>query len=158
VSAARLRVLAGHPALGALVRLCIGGIFIYASFPKLLRPDEFARLVYGYRILHPDLVNLAGVTLPWIEFVAGLFLVVGLLPRASALVLAGMLCVFVIAGFLALTRGLEIDCGCFFPFMADHRVGWDLLIRDSILLLFPLQVLIWPSSFLAGRGNRSEKG
>jgi putative oxidoreductase len=158
VSGGRLRALAGHPAVGALVRLCIGGIFIYASFPKLLRPDEFARLVYGYRLLHPDLVNLAGITLPWIESVAGVFLVVGLLPRASALVLAGLLCVFIGAGLLAVSRGLDIDCGCFFPFMGGHKVGWDLIVRDGVLLLFPLQVLIYPSSFLPRRRSQPEKG
>ncbi|MBE9566345.1 MAG: DoxX family protein, partial [Proteobacteria bacterium] len=39
----------GHPALGAVCRLLVGGIFIYASLPKVLNPDEFARLVWGYR-------------------------------------------------------------------------------------------------------------
>jgi len=144
--------------VGAVARLLIGGIFIYASLPKLLRPDEFARLVYGYRILHPDLVNLAGITLPWIELIAGLFLVIGLLPRASALVLGGMLCVFLAAGALAMVRGLEIGCGCFFPFMLDEEIGWGLLVRDGILLLLPLQVLIWPSSFLPGGRHQAEKG
>jgi uncharacterized membrane protein YphA (DoxX/SURF4 family) len=140
--------------VGALCRLLLGGIFIYASFPKLLRSDEFARLVNGYRILHPDLVNLVGVTLPWIEFVAGALLVIGILPRSSALVLAGLLALFIAAGGLALLRGLEIECGCFFPLMADHTLGGDLLLRDALLLLPAAQVLIWPSSFLPARRRR----
>ena len=119
----------------------------------LLRADEFARLVNGYRLLHPDLVNLAGITLPWIELVAGTFLVIGLLPRSSALVIAGLLALFMGAGLLGLVRGLDIDCGCFFPFMLEHKLGWDLLLRDAILLLFPLQILVWPSSFLRSRST-----
>lgn len=140
-----------HPVVGAVCRLVLGGIFIYTSYPKLLRPDDFARLVYGYRILHVDMVNLVGITMPWMELVAGLFLVVGIIPRSSALVIAGMLGVFIGAGFLALMRGLEIECGCFFPFMGDNKLGWDLLVRDAILVLLALQVLIWPSTFLPAR-------
>lgn len=150
VTRAGTRGWAGHPAVGALCRLLLGGVLIYAAFPKLLRPDEFARLVYGYRILHPDLVNLVGITLPWVELVGGALLAVGVAPRSSALVAAGLLGTFMVAGFLALLRGLEVSCGCFFPFMGDHKLGWDLLVRDGLLLLPALQVIVWPSSFLPG--------
>ncbi len=155
MTAARAGRLLGHPAVGALCRLLIGGAFIYTSFPKLLRPDEFARLVYGYRILHPDLVNLAGITLPWVELAAGVFLVVGIMPRSSALVIAAMLAMFIGAGFLALVRGLEISCGCFFPFMAGHTLGWDLLVRDGVMIVVAAQILVWPSSFLPARVRRA---
>ncbi len=152
MTAGRVRAALAHPAVGACCRLLIGGLFIYTSYPKLLRPDEFARLVNGYRLLHPDLVNLVGVTLPWIELLAGVFLVVGIIPRSAALAIAGLLSVFIAAGVLALLRGLDISCGCFFPFMGDHKLDWGLLVRDAILILFTLQVLVWPSSFVAKRG------
>jgi len=145
---------AGHPLIGAVCRILLGGIFIYTSIPKLLRPGDFARLVYGYQILHSDLVNLAGITLPWIEMVAGILLVIGIFPRSSAVVLAGMLGVFMAAGFLALVRGLEISCGCFFPFMGAEELGWDLLVRDAVLLALAVQVVVWPSTFLPRLGRR----
>lgn len=146
----------GHRALGACCRLLVGGVFVYAGLPKLMRPDEFARLVHGYRILHPELVNLVGITMPWIELAAGAFLVIGLLPRSAALLSAAMLAVFMGAGFLALVRGVETECGCFFPLLADHRLGWDLLVRDAALLLPTAQVLIWPSSFLPRQREKDE--
>jgi len=142
----------GHPLVGAVCRLLLGVIFIYTSFPKLLRPGDFARLVYGYQILHPDLVNLVGIMMPWVELAAGAFLVVGILPRSSAGIIAGLLGVFIVAGFLALVRGLEIECGCFFPLMGGHELGWDLLVRDGVLLLPAVQVMVWPSSFIPRRG------
>ena len=138
----------GHPATGGLCRLLIGGIFLYTALPKVLRPDDFARLVSGYRLLYPDLVALAGVTMPWIELITGAFLVIGLIPRSSALVAAGLLAAFMAAGALALLRGLHISCGCFFPLMGDHTLGWDLLLRDAVLLILTLQIVAWPSSFL----------
>jgi uncharacterized membrane protein YphA (DoxX/SURF4 family) len=145
----RLRAILAHPALGGLCRLLIGAIFIYTAVPKIARPDDFARLVSGYRLLDPGIVNLAGITIPWIELIAGAFLIIGIIPRSSALVAAGLLAVFMLAGALALLRGLEISCGCFFPLMGDHTLGWDLLARDAILLLLlTLQILIWPSTFL----------
>ncbi len=144
----------GHPVVGAACRLLIGGVFIYTSVPKLLRPDEFARLVAGYRILHPDLVNLVGITLPWVELVAGASLVIGILPQSSALVIAGLMALFMGAGLLALARGLEISCGCFFPIGGD-KLTWVTLLRDAVLLVFALQAVVWPSSFLpCGRKPR----
>ena len=145
----RARSVLGHPAVGGICRLLIGGIFIYTGIPKALRPDDFARLVAGYRLLDPDLVNLAGITMPWIELVTGVFLVLGVIPRSAGLLAAGLLATFMVAGALALLRGIEISCGCFFPFMGDHTLGWDLLVRDAILLLITLQIIAWPSSFLA---------
>ena len=144
----------GHPVVGAACRLLIGGIFIYTSLPKLLAPGEFARLVAGYRVLHPDLVNLVGITLPWIELIAGAFLVIGILPQSSAAVIAGLMAVFMGAGLLALARGLEISCGCFFPIGGD-RLTWVTLLRDAVLLVFALQAVVWPSSFIrCGRKPR----
>jgi putative oxidoreductase len=151
VSGRRAREWLGHPALGAICRLLLGGVFIYASLPKLLRPDEFARLINGYRVVHPDLTNLAGIALPWVEFAAGVFLAVGVLPQSSALVVAAMLSLFIGAGSLALARGLEIECGCFLPLLGSHKLSWDLLVRDAVLLLMAAQVLVWPSSFLPRR-------
>ena len=145
---ARSTAILVHPALGGICRLLIGGIFIYTAIPKLLRPDDFARLIAGYRLLDPDLVNLAGITMPWIELIAGAFLIIGIIPRSAALVTAGLLGAFMLAGALALLRGLHLSCGCFFPLMGDHTLGWDLLLRDALLLLLTLQILTSPSSFL----------
>lgn len=151
VTARRRPTWLAHPAVGAVCRVLLGGIFVYTAVPKLMRPDEFARLVYGYRILHPDMVNLVGITLPWVELVAGAFLVVGLLPQSAALLIGAMLLMFIVAGSLALLRGLQIECGCFFPLLGGHKLGWDVLVRDALLLLPAAQVLAWPSSFVPRR-------
>lgn len=141
------------PITGAVCRLLVGGSFIYADFPKLLKPYEFARLIYGYRILHHDMINLASITLPWVELVPGAFLVIGIMVRSAALLLAGLLAAFVGAAALVMMRGLTISCGCFFPFFTD-RVGWAMILRNLVLMLLALQVIIWPSTFLPKRWRR----
>jgi len=37
-------------------------------------------------------------------------------------VIAGLLALFIGAGALALARGLEIECGCFFPLLTGDRL------------------------------------
>ncbi len=147
----RAAAILAHPVTGAVCRLLLGGIFVYTAVPKLTHPAEFARLVYGYRILDPSLVNLAAITLPWIEVTAGSFLALGVLPRSSAAVVAGLLALFMAAGALALARGLKIECGCFFPLLTGDRLTWRLLARDGALFAIALQPIVWPTSFLGGR-------
>jgi uncharacterized membrane protein YphA (DoxX/SURF4 family) len=145
--------LLSSPVTGAICRVLLGVAFVYTDFPKLMKPYEFARLIYGYRILHPDMVNLVGVILPWVELVPGAFLVIGILPRSAAALLGGLLAFFIGAAGLVMARGLNISCGCFFPFLSD-RVGWVMIARDAVLLLLAVQIVIWPSSFLPKRGKR----
>jgi len=151
VTRARLEAWLSHPAVGAACRLLLGGLFIYTGATKLTHPAEVARFVNGYRILHPELANFAGIALPWVEVVAGGLLALGIAPQSAALVLGGLLVTFMGAGFLALVRGLDIACGCFFPFLGGDRLNWMLLPRDGVLLLLALQVMWWPSTFLRRR-------
>jgi len=137
-----------RPATGAACRLLLGGVFVYTAVSKLTNPAEIAPLINGYRLLHPDLVNLAAITLPWVEFVAGALLIFGIAPQSAALVVAGLLGLFMGAAFLAVVRGLEIECGCFFPFMGSERLDAAFFVRDAVLLAMALQALVWPSSFL----------
>ena len=130
-----------HPVTGTACRLVLGGLFLYTGAVKLGHPAELARLINGYRILHPELANLAGIALPWVELLSGALLVLGIVPASAAMVAAGLLVVFMGAGFLALVRGLSIACGCFFPFLGGDRLSWALFPRDGALLVLALQVM-----------------
>ena len=74
--------------LVTMVRLVLGTVFLSAGITKIVDPAGFALAVYNYHILPAWLVNLAAVTLPWIEVVAGVCLVLGLWVPGSALVLS----------------------------------------------------------------------
>ena len=137
-----------HPITGHASRLLLGGAFVYANWTKLFHADEVARLIYGYRIIHPDLLNLAGIIFPWIELIPGVLLLIGILPRSAAAVLGGLLAIFIGAAALVMMRGIQIKCGCFLPLVSD-RVDWLMILRNSILILLALQIIAWPTSFLA---------
>ncbi len=142
----RLRRWLGHPVTGACCRLLLGGLFIYAAVPKLRQPYEFARLIYGYHILHRDMVSLAAVLLPWVELVPAVLLILGLAVRSAGLVLTGVLVLFAGAAGLVMARGLQISCGCFFPLLSD-QIGWQTMVRDTLLILLALQTVVSPSGW-----------
>ncbi|MRG90720.1 MauE/DoxX family redox-associated membrane protein [Polyangium spumosum] len=97
-----------------LLRLALGGMFLAAGALKFSDPTSFALEIHNYQLL-PDLAPLLAATLPAVEIVLGLALVVAPRPwaRASALGAALVLGVFTVAVASAVARGVNIDCGCF---------------------------------------------
>ncbi|MBU2548432.1 MAG: DoxX family membrane protein [Proteobacteria bacterium] len=123
-------------------RLILGGVFIYASLDKIAHPERFAELVYNYRILPGDLVNLFAIVLPWVELTGGLLLLTGRQPLPASLILTGLMVVFGSAIGYNLARGLDFNCGCFStsPEMAKETIRT--LARD-VALLVPAAVCLF---------------
>lgn len=127
-----------------LARLVIGGLFIYASIYKVLDPADFAVSVRNYTILPVEWTNFVAITLPWVELGSGLFLVIGVFTRPSALLTTGMMAVFLAALVYAYFTGLDIDCGCFSSSsQSSGKIGPLHLIRDTILFLTSAFVLFF---------------
>lgn len=125
-----------------VARLLIGGLFIYASFHKVIDPEAFAQSVRNYLILPPEWTNIVALTLPWIELLVGVFLIIGFQTRPSALIVSGLMCVFIGALSYAYYIGLDINCGCFSSSSsAEGRITVLTLLRDSILLPVALFIL-----------------
>ena len=98
------------------IRLCqiaIGLIFIVAGLAKIGDAAAFAKQVHNFRIAPVVLENLVAATLPWVELVAGVSLVIGLRARAGAVITTSLMAVFTLAVIAAVAKGLDIDCGCF---------------------------------------------
>ena len=96
-----------------LIRLVVGGFFIYASIDKIINPDAFAKSIHNYRMLQPVFINIMAIFMPWLEFIAGVCLITGIRYRGANILIMGMLVVFIIALGSAYNRGLNINCGCF---------------------------------------------
>ena len=133
------------PRLHLLLRLVIGLYFVYASLDKIADPAGFARIVYQWQTLGPVASNVVAVTLPWVELVAGLLLLVGVWKRDAAAVVAVLLVVFIVAAVFVLARGIDVDnCGCTSVAAAGtaptwppewmRGVGWYLITRNLALL------------------------
>lgn len=138
-----------HKGLAFLFRIFLGGTFLYASYDKILHPDLFAGAVVDYHILPSSLAGLVAVTLPWVELFCGLFLILGLFTRSSALVACLMFFVFSIALTSAVLRGIDIDCGCFRVTNDGHSVNFSLILRDFGYLALSIHVLLLDRGFLS---------
>jgi len=130
-----------HRLLLFLLRLFLGLIFIYASWDKILHPQQFAQAIDNYKILPPTLINLFAIVLPWIELIAGLLLILGIYTRGSALIITALLIIFILAGVSGVYRNLDISCGCFNT-AEGRKVGLKLILEDSSLLLASIWVVI----------------
>ena len=110
-------------------RLALGALFLWAAMGKIGDLNAFAGDVHNFRILPLWIENVFAMTLPWVELVAALALVLNLAPRAATLILASMLLVFLVAIVSAIVRNLDIACGCFGTHDAS-TTGWTTLARD----------------------------
>ncbi|RKX19087.1 MAG: DoxX family protein [Candidatus Zixiibacteriota bacterium] len=129
-----------------VIRLVIGGVFIYASIDKIMHPDVFAKIIHNYHLLHPGLINLLAITLPWFELVCGVCLVVGYKYRGATLILLIMLAVFIFALSINYARGININCGCF---STSRSTRTDLLwgIIEDIILIAGCTIILFKSKF-----------
>lgn len=133
--------------LSVPLRWYLGILFVGASLHKIADPRAFAVDVATYDILPLALVNVVAVVLPVVELVVGVLLLVGLRVRASALLVAGMMTVFLAALVVALIRGLDMSCGCF----ASQGAQDDPISRLTVLRdLGWLAVSAWLIAFDRG--------
>jgi uncharacterized membrane protein YphA (DoxX/SURF4 family) len=127
-------------AVFTVLRVLFGLTFLAAAVSKAAYPVEFAAIVANYQLLPDALVNPVAMVLPWVEVVCGAALVAGFWPRGAALVLCGLLVVFLGAlGFNAM-RGLSVQCGCF---SVAPQAGASMradMIRDAVILAVGLVV------------------
>ena len=122
----------------ALARYFLGAVFFIASLGKIYRPVDFAASVSHYDLLPASLISPLAIILPWLEAIAGLFLILGFLSSSSALILGTLSAVFVLAVTTAMARGLSIECGCF---VGNETISWLHPLANLVLLGLALYVL-----------------
>ena len=124
-----------------VARLLLGSIFIYASYYKIIAPDEFAKIVYGYDLFPSETINLIAIIIPFVELISGIALIIGIYTRPAAIVIIGMLTAFVIAISINIIRGHEFDCGCFSSDTSQAaNTAWQTLGRDMIFLMLGIYI------------------
>lgn len=131
------------------LRLIIGVVFIYASLDKIAHPDQFAKIIYFYRIVPGSLINIMALLLPWLELITGMMVIVGIWEKSATLVIGGLLAVFIAALSIALTKGIDIECGCMSTTSRSRSPIISLLIRDVLMLVGCVLIIRAKQSFLS---------
>ncbi|MGB8166407.1 MAG: MauE/DoxX family redox-associated membrane protein [Chthoniobacteraceae bacterium] len=126
-----------------LLRLLVGGIFIYAGALKAVETQDFARDIQHYSIIPwSDLILLLAVYLPWVEIFAGLAVVFRCVYLGGLVAIAGMMLIFTGALTSAWARGLDISCGCFGKEKEFIRTNFPAMLARDLAILSGSAILL----------------
>ena len=121
-----------------LFRIIVGGIFLISGLAKIADPVRFLLTLREFQLLPRVLESFLAVYIPWLEFLLGLCMVLGILHRTASLMIAGLNGFFIVAIGSVMVRGIEVDCGCFglladVLHLPDHADG-KAIIRNLVLM------------------------
>ncbi len=136
-----LRNLFNNSWIEIALRWILGITFIYASYYKIMSPEDFAKIVYGYNLFPEVSIHLIAIIIPFVELISGLSLLLGIYPRSAALIINGLLLAFIFILTINIIRGYEFDCGCF----SSKKTGSPklMVVRDIIYLIMGLQIFLF---------------
>ncbi len=119
--------------LWVAARVFIGFVFAYAGYSKLTAPwENFRGAIASYEVIPYALVPLIARIMPWFELGAGVFMILGYAPKASAILTAMMSLGFLIvlgASNVLFESGGK-DCGCFGEGALIHLTVHQIFLLD----------------------------
>jgi uncharacterized membrane protein YphA (DoxX/SURF4 family) len=139
-------------------RLVLGGVFVYAGFSKLLLPNthlwpmfvlkfslsmnlsSFAQQVESYKMISREASQLVAHTLPFVEIVLGLLLLIGWRLRIWSTTITVIMVGFLAAVTRAYLLHMDIDCGCF---GTPERLTGMTVVRDAVFTGLALLMTIF---------------
>jgi putative oxidoreductase len=138
-----------------LLRLVVGGVFIYAGALKAWDTQGFATDIRHYSIIPwSDAILLLAVYLPWVELFAGLAVVTRRLYLGGLIAIAGLMLIFIGALTSAWVRGLDISCGCFGKEKEAIRTNFPQMLARDLGLLGSAVILLAAEAGASARPHR----
>jgi len=140
-----------HPLVLRISRGGLAVVMIWAAVPKLGDPPGFAQSIFAYGLLPMALVAPLALTLPWLEALTALGLVLGVARRSAAALILVMLLIFMGGLGFNLAKGNPVDCGCFGASKVQQTREQRLfdmkmaMLRDLGLALLALHTLLAPT-------------
>ena len=96
--------------------IILGLILVAAAVGKLLGQTETFKIFYTLptAIFTPPLINAVSLWLPIIEFIIGLLLIIGIVPKLMAIFSSVLIAAFIASNSWLLSQGLGREpCDCF---------------------------------------------
>jgi putative oxidoreductase len=120
------------PRIALLLRLLLGGVFVYAAYTKLRQSWLlFALSIDSYQLLPQWAIIAIARTLPWLELALGTLLIAGAWIRYTSIAATAILTLFFSVMLYQYAHGAGIDCGCF---GVGEALSAKTLARDGVLL------------------------
>ncbi len=124
-------------------RCFLGGIFLVSFLSKIRNPFVFFVKMKKYNLLPKKWVPWIGSIILLVELFLAIGYFTGIQIQTTALVGMILLSIFTFALGWNIYRGnLEIDCGCFGYLTSGQRIGWNLVVRNFLLILFSAFLLL----------------
>lgn len=138
-------------------RIAIGVVFLFAAYSKIFLPNHlfgplpwkfalsvnlqnFVPSVEQYKVVSHDTAVFIAHTLPFVELVLGLMLLIGWQIRIWLSTASAMFLGFLSLLTWAFLKHMDIkDCGCFASSTPEPLTGWT-LVRDGVFLAFALGI------------------
>ncbi len=144
------------------IRVWLGGLFIWSGIGKLTHFEAFEKAALNYHLLPEVLTKIYALMLPWVEILAGVYLIIGLFTHFAALLVILMMLSFIIAIGVALFRGDDLDCGCFVGGKSEpvtpKKMVEDLILLGMSIYLFVARPGIWSVDRLFHQKEETKKG
>lgn len=119
-----------------LLRLILGGVFVFAAWGKLADPGVFSLAVRNYQLLGDPWVAWVAMGLPVLELVLGGCLIARVLYRGSLVATLLLLIGFVGALVSLMWRGIDVECGCLgMGFEPEVQIALDLVMLTITAVL-----------------------
>jgi len=122
--------------------LLLAAVFAHAAYGKMSAWDEFAGVVHNFQLLPRGLNRLFAATLPIVEVLVALALLIPQTRIIGALASLVLLALFAAAIAINLGRGrTHIDCGCFRANVAQPISIW-MVVRNLTLMAIALVAVL----------------
>ncbi len=131
-----------------ILAVFVGSTLAFAGLGHITNPMLFLGNVMQYDLVPHFVATVVGSTLPWCELLLAIMLLLNLERTVAFRICALLTLAFVVAQASAMSRGLNIDCGCFGA-LAERAVGAQSL--SLAVSMFLASVL---GSFLCGSIER----
>ena len=97
-----------------VLRVLLGAWFVYAGGVKIFGAglEGFVTDIANYKLVSPELTVAVAYIIPWVEVVAGICFMLGILRKGAWWAMLGLVLAFTVSVGSAWWRGLDISCGC----------------------------------------------
>lgn len=135
-----------------LIVLFLAVVLLHSGLSKISNPYLFLSSVYGYELLSAKAGQAVAIVLPCLELVLGVCLLGRLLLDGSLAVSTVLFATFTGVQFSAVSRALDIPCGCFGGLM-NEEVSHATVARAGMLLAASIAASVWQLARLDGDGR-----
>ena len=100
-----------------VLRVFLGGLFLFSSLDKIQHPYEFGVAVRTYQLLPIGLSNFFALAVAWSEVVAGVMLILGIMTKKAAGAIFLLLVMFTVERLACwkmwtlFSSSVEVICG-----------------------------------------------